>query len=139
MRWYEDSWIGAFDWRKFVNENKEHFPLIYDMCNKNAYYELFSWTIMVRIFRDQEIDHPTGIVIYDERNKNNFHIYALEVYDQDRLKGNGRYLLKSFLEKGDKVSLSCLPDVRTFYEKQGFKEQGECKMIWTRGGNGNSV
>lgn len=138
MRWHEDKWFGSMsrdELHKFVADNKEHFPLIYDMCEKNAYFEKFSACMFIRIYKNQELDHPTGIVIYDTLEKEKYHIYALEVYDQERLKGNGRYLLKSFLEKADIISLSCLPETKVFYEKLGFKEREELEMVWKRGQN----
>ena len=135
MRWYEDKRIEDFDWKQFVNENKEHFPLIYNACQKSGYFLNYSYPIIVRIYKDQEFKHPTGIAIYEFKTKKpeHIHIYALEVYDQERLHGNGRQLLNSFYETADRISLSCLPEVRIFYEKQGFQEQGECRMMWHKG------
>lgn len=141
MRYYEDKWIGEFNFKQFVDENKDNFPLLYSECQKRGYFMFCSWTIMVRIYKDQELDHLTGVVIYDERAANDFHIYVLNSYnatttDDDR----HRYLLKSFLEKANNISVSCnsCEDV-VFFSKRRFRLQNECNLKWTRGKNGNSI
>ncbi len=141
MRWHEDKWIGEFDWRKFVDDNKEHFPLIYAACQKHGYFMFYSWSIMVRIYKNQEIDHPVGIAIYDERAKKDVHIYVINAYNVSEVNNDeNRYLLKSFLEKSNKVEVDCCStDEVEFYAKRSFKLQNECKLAWIRGGNGNPV
>ena len=141
MRYFENKWIGEFNFKQFVDENKEHFPLLYAECQKRCYFMLYSWSIMVRIYKVQGIDHPTGVVIYDERAANDFHIYVLNSYNATAPDDDGnRHLLKSFLEKANKISVSCKSNEEVaFFSKRSFKLQNECNLTWIRGKNGNSV
>jgi len=128
MRWYEEK---QYTKEFFEQLDKENYPLTTDMCSKN-HYELSSWMIVVREFKDQEIPYTTAIVIYREIDNKKIHIFSLEVHKKLRLNNNGRRLLNKFKEDYDEITLSTLPESRLFYEKLGFVEQEENQMIWRR-------
>lgn len=128
MRWLEEK---QYTKEFFEQLDKENYPLTADMCSKNR-YELSSWMIVVREFKDQEIPYTTAIVIYREIDNKKIHIFSLEVHKNLRLNNNGRRLLNKFKEDYDEITLSTLPESKLFYEKLGFVEQEENQMIWRR-------
>lgn len=141
MRYYEDKCINLLDdWRKFVDDNKEHLPLLYEACQKNNYFKC-AYSLHVRFYLSQEIDHPIGIAVYDEYENNKYFIYVLNAWDSKVINtSDNRRLLNSFLEKANSIEVTCTNDNELkFYSDRCFRLPNECNLIWTRGQNGNSV
>ena len=109
--------------------DKETFSLTYQMCSKNKFD---TGSIYVRQLKNQEIDHPLLIAIYEERKPKEFHIYSLEVHPTHRLQYIGQKALSKFKEKADVITLCSLPESKIFYEKQGFVEQEENRLMWRK-------
>lgn len=126
MQWLEDKIYT----KEFLETlDKDNFPLTYQMCTKNKFD---TGSIIVRKLINQEIAYPIWIAIYEERKPEQFHIYSIEVHPKHRLKDYGRKLLDKFKETAEQISLCSLPESKLFYEKQGFVEQEENRLIWKR-------
>lgn len=111
----------------FKQIKKEDFALTYDLCNKNDYTGC-----RVRMLVSQEVWHPLAVVIYKEENPGEIKIFSFEVHPEHRLTNIGRRMLTNFKENANIVSLCSLTESKIFYEKLGFEEYGETRMIWRR-------
>lgn len=110
----------------FKQINKDDFSMTYDMCSKNDYTNC-----KVRMLVSQEIWHPLAIVIFKETN-GEITIYSFEVHPEHKLTNVGRRMLTHFKENAKLITLCSLNESKIFYEKLGFVEQEENRMIWRR-------
>lgn len=106
---------------------KEDFALTYDMCSKNDYTGC-----KVRMLVSQEVWHPLAVIIYKETGDKEITIYSFEVHPEYRNTNIGRRMLTKFKEYANLITLCSLVDAKIFYEKLGFEEQEETRMIWRR-------
>lgn len=106
---------------------KEDFALTYDMCSKNDYTGC-----RVRMLVSQEVWHPLAVIIYKETCDKEITIYSFEVHPEYRNTNIGRRMLTKFKENSNMITLCSLVDAKIFYEKLGFEEQEETRMIWRR-------
>ena len=128
MQWLDD--------KVYTNEfletlDKESFPLTHRMCTKNKFD---TGSIIVRQLKNQEIEHPIYIIIYEERKLKEYHIYSIEVHPNCRLQDYGRRALNKFKETADVITLCCLPEIKLFYKKLGFTEMDDngLRLIWRK-------
>lgn len=110
----------------FKQINKDDFSMTYDMCSKNDYSNC-----KVRMLVSQEIWHPLAIVIFKETN-GEITIYSFEVHPEHKLTNVGRRMLTHFKENAKLITLCSLNESKIFYEKLGFVEQEENRMIWRK-------
>lgn len=106
---------------------KEDYTLTYDMCSKNDYTGC-----KVRMLVSQEVWHPLAVIIYKETGDKEITIYSFEVHHEYRNTNIGRRMLTKFKENANMITLCSLVDAKIFYEKLGFQEQEESRMIWRR-------
>lgn len=128
MRWFDDEEYS----KNFLETlDEESFPFTFAMCKKN-HFESFSNYVVVRKFINQEISYPLAIIIFEEVNDKEIHIYSLEVHKQYRLQDYGRKILSHFKEHYDKILLHTLDESKLFYIKNKFVEIAENEMIWKK-------
>ena len=106
---------------------KEDYALTYDMCNKNDYTGC-----KVRMLVSQEVWYPLAVIIYKETGDKEITIYSFEVHPEHRITNVGRRMLTKFKENANMITLCSLVEAKIFYEKLGFQEQEESRMIWRR-------
>lgn len=113
----------SIDWDDIANTM---FPLTNEMCEKNDYSNMNNKVYMDKLYINNSL---YGICIYSFHNKELI-IYSFEISANSRYLGIGKIFLNYYLNKYNIVRLSCLPDVKIFYEKCGFIETEDCRMVY---------
>lgn len=115
--------------RKLVDAlDPKDFPLTHKVCTDTFDGE----SVTFRMAKEQELDHPVAVVVFEEKTLDSVHIYSLEVHPKCQLLKNGRDLVNLFKTKYKYVDLTTLPESKIFYEKLGFTEEEDNHMVWRK-------
>lgn len=122
-----------FDHLKFCEvflqlKELDKFPLLQKLASENDYDGMD----MLVMF-DLGSNNPVAVAVYEDDDCTGFierRVKCLEVHADMHLKGFGTAMLDELKEHVYRIRLGYYPEVKVFYEKNGFIDSGEGQMEW---------